>query len=472
MSEQQQIDDPGLGVPSDVLAIDPDEMRRLGYWVVDRTIEHLQSLQQQPAVKEDGADVLLAALGGPLPVAGHSIDEDLATLADVALANQQHGEHPRYFARVASPASYPAILADWLGTGMQSVASSWGGGSGTTTVELVALEWLREALGLPAGSDGVLLSGGSMANITGIITARHENGPGVVYLAGQTHSSIGRALPAIGQPPELVCTVAVDDCFRMSPTDLSDAIARDMAAGRRPSVVVATAGTTNTGAVDDLPALSAICRENGLWLHVDGAYGGPAAMTARGRQVLRGLDLVDSFVMDPHKWLFQPYDVAALFVRAPGALERTFAMYPEYLADLDGSAVDLHNRSLELSRRSRALKLWLTLRHYGTDTIASAIERGIALAEYAQRVVEADPRLAIVTPAQLGIVNFAAVGVSDDDHRRAVADLTAEGRAAASTTVLSGRTVFRLCVINPATTTADLDFTVDRLAELATAPRA
>ncbi|MEI6361001.1 MAG: aminotransferase class I/II-fold pyridoxal phosphate-dependent enzyme [Actinomycetes bacterium] len=458
--------DPALDVPAGILALDSEEMRRLGYWVVDRTIEHLTTLDHQPAVKESSSVELRSVLGGPLPRVGHHLDPDLTALADVALANQQHGEHPRYFARVASPASYPAILADWLGTGMQSVASSWGGGSGTTTVELVALEWLREAIGLAPTSEGVLLSGGSMANITGIITARHENGDGVIYLADQTHSSIGRSLPAIGQPTNRIRTVGTDDRFRMSATALQLAIEADVADGLRPSVVVATAGTTNTGAVDDLPALSAICRAHGVWLHVDGAYGGPAAMSARGRAVMPGLDLVDSFVMDPHKWLFQPYDVACLYVREPGALERTFAMYPEYLADLDGREVDLHNRSLELSRRSRALKLWLTLRYYGTDVLAQAIERGIALAEYAQRVVAADPRLEIVTPAQLGIINFAAVGASDEDHRRAVAELTAEGRAATSSTVLRGRTVFRLCIINPSTTTDDLDVTIDRLATL------
>jgi glutamate/tyrosine decarboxylase-like PLP-dependent enzyme len=462
--------DPGLDVAADILSVDPDEMRRLGYWVVDRTIEHLMSLDAQPAVRASGSTELRAVLGGPLPFTGNALDPDLAVLADVALANQQHGEHPRYFARVASPASYPAILADWLGTGMQSVASSWGGGSGTTMVELVALEWLREAIGLAAGSEGVLLSGGSMANITGIITARHENGEGVFYLADQTHASIGRSLSAIGQPADLIRLVPTDGDFRMSAAALRGAIEADVAAGRRPGVVIATAGTTNTGAVDDLPEFSEICRRHDVWLHVDGAYGGPAAMSARGRAVMPGLDLVDSFVMDPHKWLFQPYDVACLFVRTPGALERTFAMYPEYLADLDGSDVDLHNRSLELSRRSRALKLWLTLRHYGVDTLAAAIERGIALAEYAQRVVESDPRLSVVTPAQLGIVTFAALGHEDDDHRRAVAQLTAEGRAAASSTVLAGRTVFRLCIINPMTTTEDLDVTIDRLASLADQP--
>ena len=464
MTHDATINDPGLDVPASILAIDPEEMRRLGYWVVDRTVEHLMTLNEQPAVKESSPAQLRAVLDGPLPRGPHDLDPDLATLADVALANQQHGEHPRYFARVASPASFPAILADWLGTGMQSVASSWGGGSGTTTVELVVLEWLRDAIGLAPTSEGVLLSGGSMANITGIIAARHENGAGVIYLADQTHASIGRSLPAIGQAVDHIRTVATDDRLRMSIGALVREIEADLAAGRHPSIVVATAGTTNAGAVDDLPALSEICRRYGLWLHVDGAFGGPAALSPRGRAVMPGLDLVDSFVMDPHKWLFQPYDVACLFVRSPGALERTFAMYPEYLADLDGREVDLHNRSLELSRRSRALKLWLTLRHYGTDTLAQAIERGIALAEYAQRVVEADPRLEVVTPAQLGIINFALVDGSDQAHKDSVAALTAEGTAAASSTVIRGRTVFRLCIINPATTTADLDVTIDRLA--------
>jgi aromatic-L-amino-acid decarboxylase len=459
--------DPGLDVPADILAVDVEEMRRLGYWVVDRTIEHLTTLDDQPAILEGDARALSAALGGPLPRQPHDVDTDLSLLADVALAHQQHGDHRRYFARVAGPSSFAGILADWLGTGMQSVASSWGGGSGPTTVELQVLTWLREALGLAPSSEGVLLSGGSMANVTALITARSSHGDGVIYLTDQTHASIGRALPAIGQRPDQVRVLRTNDRFRLDLDELSRAVAEDRAAGRRPAIVIATAGTTNTGAVDDLPSLSTICRREDMWLHVDGAYGGPGALTLRGRRVLSGLELADSFVMDPHKWLFQPYDVACLFVRVPGALEHTFAMHPEYLADLDGDEPDLHNRSLELTRRGRALKLWLTLRYYGLDRIGDAIARGIALAEYAQRVVEDTEGLAIVTPAQLGIVTFEAVDASDAAHLRAIGTLNREGFAGASTTVLRGRTVFRLCIINPRTTTADLDATIARLAELA-----
>ena len=453
-----------LEIPSDILAIDPETMRRLGYWIVDRVIERTVSIGDERAITETDPASLLALLGGAAPVAPSALDDDLALLADVALRNQQHGDHPRYFARVPGPSSYPAVLGEWLATGMQSVASSWGGGSGPTAVEIIACDWLRDAIGLAPSCEGVLLSGGSMANITGAITARHLRGEGVIYLTDQTHASIKRGLVAMGQPADAIRILPADARFRLSPEILRAAIADDLARGLRPLMVVATVGTTNTGAVDDLPAIADICDEQGIWLHVDGAYGGPAALCERGRAVMPGLDRADSFVVDPHKWLFQPYDIACLFVREPGSLEQTFAMYPEYLADVTGSAVDMHNRSLELTRRGRGIKLWLTLRAYGLDTLGRAIDRGIGLAEYAQQVIEADGRLEIVTPAQLGIVTFASPSASDAEHAQAAARLTADGFAAATSTVLSGRTVLRLCIINPRTTTADIDGTIERLA--------
>lgn len=457
-------DDSGLAVPADVLAVDPERMRALGYAMVDRTITHLTGMEALPAIAQADAATLRGAVDGAVPSSPHDLGEDLTLLADVILANQQHGDHPRYFARVPGPSSFPGILADWLGTGLQSVASSWGGGSGPSTVELVALEWMRDALGLAPDSEGILLSGGSMANITGLIAARTLRGDGVVYLSDQTHASIPRGLRAMGTPPEHLSFVPTDGELRMDPAALQEAIEADRAAGRRPGILVATSGTTNTGAVDDLPALAAICAAQGIWLHVDGAYGGAAALSERGRSAMPGLDLADSFVTDPHKWLFQPYDIACLFVRGAGSLERTFAMHPEYLADLHGSEVDLHNRSMELTRRSRALKLWLTFRAYGLPTLQQAIDRGIALAEYAGRVIEAHPRLEVVTPAQLGIITFAGRDCTDADHRNAIAALNADGFAAASSTVLRGRTVLRLCIINPRTTTQDLDQTIDQLA--------
>ena len=457
-----------LDIPADILALDELQMRRLGYEVVDRVVEHLTTIRDQRALTTGDLALLTAQLGGPIPRQGSPISESLATLADIALANQQHGDHPRYFARVPGPSSYPAILGEWLATGMASVASSWGGGSGPSTLENITCGWLRDALGLAPSCEGVLLSGGSMANITAVITARHHTGSGIIYLSDQTHSSIKRGLLAIGQPPADIRVLETDQTFRLNAVDLEAAIKVDLENGLHPLLVIATAGTTNTGAVDDLPSIADICATFNIWLHVDGAYGGPAALCARGRSVLPGLDRADSFVTDPHKWLFQPYDIACLFVKLPGALEDTFAIHPEYLKDVAGGAVEMQNRSLELTRRSRAVKLWLTFRTYGLETLDAAIDRGIGLAEYAQYQVESDDRLEIVTPAALGIVTFAGINCDASDHVRAAAQLTQDGYAAVSSTVLKGRTVLRLCTINPSTTTEDIAGTIDRLAQFLT----
>ncbi len=450
-------------MPPDILDLDPERLRALGYWVVDRTIEHLRTLADRPAISSMDAAQLRAVLGGPVPLEAGSIERDLALLADVALENQQHGDHPRYFARVPGPSSHTAILGEWLATGMQSIASSWGGGSGPSAVELIVLDWLRDALGLAPASEGILLSGGSMANVTALITARSCRGDGVVYLSDQTHSSIRRGLTAMGQPDDRVRVLPSDATFRLDPGLLRADLAADAAAGRRPLCVVATVGSTNVGAVDDLPAIASACREHQAWLHVDGAYGGPAALT-EDRAGIRGLELADSFALDPHKWLFQPYDLACLFVAQPGALQRTFAMSPEYLADVTGGAVDLRDRSLELTRRARAIKLWLTIRTYGLRDLSAAVSRGIALAEHGQAAIEADPRLEVVTPAQLGVVTFAGIAGTGPDHARAAARLTADGFAAVTSTVLARRTVLRLCTINPRTTTEDVERTIDLLA--------
>ena len=462
MSSDEQI--PGLEIAPDILDLDIDEFRRLGYWVVDRTIEHLTTLGDRPAITTSSFDELSDALGGPLLNTGEDLSEGLALLADVALENQQHGDHARYFARVPGPSSHVAILGDWLASGMQGVASSWGGGSGTATVEVIALNWLRDALGLNPQSQGVLVSGGSLASTTALITARAERGSGILYLSDQTHSSIKRGALGIGWDAADIRVIPTDSEFLLSPAAARAAIESDVSDGQRPAVLVGTAGTTNTGAVDDLAALAALCREYGIWFHVDGAYGGPAAL-APGRNGISGLDLADSFVLDPHKWLFQPYDAACVWVAHPNALERTFAMYPEYLADTQGGEVDLHNRSLELTRRSRGVKLWLTLRTYGMDVLVDAVQRGIALAEYAQQCVESDDRIHVVTPARLGVVTFASNTADAAMHSAAVAEVTAGGFAAATSTVLHGKTVIRLCTINPHTTPDDISRTVRLLSD-------
>ena len=450
---------------SDALGMTPEEMRRLGHWVVDRVVDHFAQSPDGPAVRTGSPDELREVLGGPPPEQSGDPLAAMELLTDVALLHMQHGDHPRYFARVPGPSSFAGVLGDWLGTGFNAIAASWKGGSGPATVELVVLDWLRSLLGMPEGTEGVLASGGSLANVTALATARAVDGPGVAYLSDQTHSSISRGLVALGFGPGEVRMIPTDEAMRMPLDAVEAAIAEDRAAGRRPGFVVASAGTTNTGSVDPLHPLADLCAEQGMWFHVDGAYGAPAALCEPGRRVLDGIERADSLVLDPHKWLFQPYDVGCLLVRRPGALDRAFHMTPEYLLDVAAivAEVDFRNRSLELSRRSRALKIWLTFHTYGLERIRGAIERGIRLAEEAERLLRADGRFEIVTPAQLGIVTFALHGASHADHVARATAIGVDGYAALTTTLLHERSVLRLCTINPLTTEVDLAGTIERI---------
>jgi glutamate/tyrosine decarboxylase-like PLP-dependent enzyme len=451
---------------TDTLGLQTDEMRRLGYWVVDRVVEHFEQGADGPAIDASASGELRDALGGPVPEDPGDPIEAMQTLVDVALSNMQHGDHPRYFARVPGPSSYAGVLGDWLGTGFNVIAASWTGSSGPSTVELISLDWLRQLLGLPDGTEGILMSGGSLSNMTALAAARAHLGSGVAYLSDQTHASIPRALTALGFGAEEVRVLRSDERLRLTEAAVSEAVRADRRRGHNPRFIIATAGTTNTGAVDELKGLAELAAAEGMWFHVDGAYGAPAALCAAGRAVLHGLELADSLVLDPHKWLFAPYDVGCLFVRRPGVLDRTFSMRPEYLADVrpDTAEVNFGDRSLELTRRGRALKLWLMLKVYGAARLRDAIARCIGLAEHAQRLLESDPGWEVVTPAQLGIVTFARPEWSAEEHAAAAAAMAAGGYAAVTSTMLGDRPALRLCTINPLTTESEIEETVKRLA--------
>ncbi|MGL6160691.1 pyridoxal phosphate-dependent decarboxylase family protein [Microbulbifer sp.] len=453
------------GYPPDTLGLETEEMRRLGYRVVDMVVDRLACRSREAAILTGQADQLRQGLGGPLPEQPLNAEESLALLAEVALPHQQRGDHPRYFARVPGPSSFAAVLGEWLGAGFNTIAASWAGGSGPATVELVVIDWLRQLMGLPEGTEGVLVSGGSMASLTAFAAARATAGTGVVYLSDQTHSSLPRALKELGFPPEHIRILESDEQLRIPVESLLAAIAGDRQAGNKPFMVIGTAGTTNAGTVDPLPELADICARENLWFHIDGAYGAPAALIARGRDYLRGMERADSLVLDPHKWLFQPYDAGCLLIRK-GALEHCFNMNPEYLKDVEAGAgeVDFRNRGLELTRRSRALKLWLSLRTYGVARFREAIETGIALAEYAEGYLRQQPdKWEVVTPAQIGVVCFALKGESGEGHKRRAKDLADSGFACVSSTSLKGRTALRLCTINPLTTKGDIRETIEWL---------
>ncbi|MHA7849962.1 pyridoxal phosphate-dependent decarboxylase family protein [Roseovarius sp.] len=456
-----------FAIPADTLGMDPATMRRLGHKVVDMVVDRLERRNTEAVITTGDAADLTARLGGPLQDAPSDPDAALDLLAEVALTNMQHGDHPRYFARVPGPAAFAATLGDWLGTGFNTICASWGGGSGPAVVETTVCAWVAEMLGLPARTEGVLVSGGSMANFTGFCVARSEIGAGVAYLTDQTHASLPRNLRQMGLSPEQIRILPSDDALRMSADTLAAAIAEDKAAGRRPMMVVATAGSTNTGATDPLDAIADICAAHDIWMHVDGAYGAPAAITDRGRATLAGLERADSVVLDPHKWFFQPYDLGLCLVTRPGALERCFSMNPEYLRDVQATSgeVNYGNRSLELSRRSRALKLWMSLRTHGAQAFRDAVLRGIELAEFTEDHLRRNPaRWEIITPAQLGIVCFAHRGSDAADHAARAARVSASGFATLSSTMLKDRSALRLCTINPLTTEDEIARTLEMLA--------
>jgi aromatic-L-amino-acid/L-tryptophan decarboxylase len=452
----------------DPLALPPDEMRRLGYRVVDEIVARLEGLSAAPPLRVGDPAELRARLGGPPPEAPGDPDAALDALLHEVLPYIQRGDHPRFFARIGSPSNFVSVLADAAAAGHNVFAGSWTGGSGPATVELVVLDWLRELCGLPPGAEGVLVTGGSVANLVALAAARTARLDGraepdaVVYASDQAHSAVDRALALLGFRPDQLRRLPTAPGWRLDAGDVRRAMAEDRAAGRRPFCVVGTAGTTSSGAVDPLPELAALCAEAGMWFHVDGAYGAPAVLAASGRAALAGLERADSLVLDPHKWLFQPYETGCVLVREPRLLERTFALGGSYLRDVEDGEVNFRDRSPQLSRTSRALKLWLSIRVFGLAAFRDAIARGIALAEHAESALRARAGWEVVSPAQLAIVCFRRDG--DDRLQSRIATAMADdGFAIPSTTELGGRVVLRMCTINPRTSEADVEATIERM---------
>ena len=450
------------------LTLEPEEMRRLGYAVIDRIVAHLDGLDDSPPVRVGDPQALAAAVGGPRPLAAPGDPEvELATLFEQVLPWGQRADHPRFFARIGSPSTYVGALADAAAAGVNAFAGSWTGGSGPSTVELTVLEWLREWCGMPEGSSGVLTSGGSLASLTGFAAARGRiasaalRGTGVVYVSDQAHASLPRAVALMGERTRVLES---DDGQLLPVEALRRAVAEDRANGLDPFCVVATAGTTSTGAIICCPSSTPPAARLGLWLHVDGAYGAPAALTDAGAAALDGLGLADSLVMDSNNWLFQPYEIGCLLVRDPALLEQVFSLEGAYLRDTVGGTGGIRDR--ELTRGARGLKLWLSVRTFGLDAFRAAIAHGIALADTPRVRVYQRDGWELVTPASLGIVTFRRLGLDDDAHTRLAAATVEDGYAAPSTTVVGGRVVLRLCTINPRTRFEEVDATLDRMERL------
>jgi aromatic-L-amino-acid/L-tryptophan decarboxylase len=469
---------------NDPLGLDPETMRRLGYQTVDMLVDRLSAVAEGPVIRRADRQEMEERLAEPPPEAPQDFDEILGRLGTDVLPFASVTGHPRYFAFIPGCPTWPASLGDLIASVSNIENSSWLESAGPSELELVVLDWFKEWIGYPAEAEGVLVSGGSAANMTALACAREAmlgamSERVVAYVSDQAHSSVARAARVLGFRPEQVRVLPTDERFRMRPDALVDAMDADMRAGLRPLFVSASAGSTNTGAVDPLPELAEICKERGAWLHVDGAYGGFATLTGRGRRLLQGIELADSVTLDPHKWLYQPFECGCLLVRRGHYLREAFEITPDYLKDTEVLAreVNFADRGVQLSRMCRALKLWVSLKYFGVAAFRMAIDRSLDLAREAQARIENSGKLELLVPATLGVVCFRRrfEGVDDEDelarlNAGLVEGLTASDEGHLSSTRLRGRYALRMCVLNHTSTSGDVDRVLDWI-ETSPAPR-
>jgi aromatic-L-amino-acid decarboxylase len=477
-------DDRARPTNKSTLELGPETARQIGHDIIDVIVEYRQRLRDLPALQRASHASLAPWLREPLPAEGRDPADVVRRVLDDVLPYMGRADHPRYFAFVPGPSNIVGVLADLMTAGFNVFAGTWLEGSGPAVIESTTIGWLAGLAGMPQETaGGIFVSGGSIANLTALHAAREsrlapeDRSRAMIYFSDQTHSSIERALRILGFNAGQIHVVPSSGTFVIEMPALRDAIAADRAAGRLPFCLISNAGTTNTGAVDPLDQLADICAAEGLWHHADGAFGAGAIFSAYGRALLAGLGRTDSFSVDPHKWIFQPYPCGCLVVRDQALLRGAFSIVPEYLADahVDEGEINYWEFGPELSRPFRALKLWMSLQVFGADAFAAAVDRGFALAELAEREVLRRSEWHICSPACMGVVTFryAPDGmdarIADDLNRRIALALTDNGYAAILTTRLAGRVVIRMCTLNPRTTDDDIRETISRLDELAKA---
>lgn len=471
-----------MDLDHDPLGLSAEQMRELGYRTVDMLVAQLTD-QSAPALRRSPAGQLRARLDGPPPSQPRGWETLMREMREDVLGYISRLAHPAYFAFIPACSTFPGALGDLIAAAMDIDASLWMSAAGPSQLELTVIDWFKEWIGYPSGAAGVLVSGGSAANLTALACAREALlGPMservVAYASDQSHSSVARAARVMGFRPDQVRVLPTDSSHRIRLDALVGAIDADLADGLRPLVVAANAGATNTGAVDPLPELAQICHERGMWLHVDGAYGGFAALTDRGREALAGIELADSVTLDPHKWLYQPIECGCVLVREGQLLREAFTIDPDYLEDRLGEEVNFSDFGLQLTRTSHALKIWLSFNYFGSDAFRAAIDRSMQLAALAEQHVRATPALELLSPASLGIICFRRrfEGVEDEDliaamNAELVAAFERTGRGLVSSTRLHGRYAIRMCVMNHTSGPDHVTGTLDWFAA-ADAPRA
>lgn len=453
------------------LVMTPEAMRELADAALEAVIQRVDGLRDEVPWRGATRVELEALLREEAPEEGRPALQVMERALRDVLPVAGRVDHPRFFAFVPSAPTWPGVVADLLAAGFNTFQGTWLGSSGPSQLELVVLDWFRSWVGYPEGAGGLFTSGGSAASLDALVAAREAAGAPqrpAVFMSDQSHSALERAARIVGVRPEGIVKVASDDAFRIRMDALADAVAQAHARGFDPIAVCANAGATNTGAVDPLSEMADFCAAQGIWLHVDAAYGGFAVLTERGRDLLRGMERADSVTLDAHKWLFQPFEAGCLLVRDVRALEGAFSVHPEYLQDtrLGMEHVNFADRGLQLTRSFRALKVWMSIQTFGLGAFRRAVGRGIEFADRAAAFVEASPALELRSAPSLGVVCFRVnPGGLDDEalealNERVQARVIGSGTAMMSSTRLKGVYALRLCIMAHHTTWQDVEETL------------
>ncbi|HEX6870795.1 MAG TPA: pyridoxal-dependent decarboxylase [Micromonosporaceae bacterium] len=456
-----------------------EDFRRYGHQMIDWVADYWAGLADHSVLAQVSPGEIASRLPAQAPQTGDTFPDLAGDLTDLVLPGLTHWQHPRFFAYFPANTSGPSVLADLVCAGIGVQGMLWATGPACTELETVMLDWLADLLGLPAAfrssgaGGGVIQDSASSATLVATLTALHRASAGqwrydgvdrryTVYTSTQGHSSIEKATRLAGLGDRAQRLVEVDDRLAMRPAALRAALQADREAGLVPALVVATIGTTSTTAVDPLPDIGAICREFGVWLHVDAAYAGASAVCPELRWAHAGMELADSYCFDPHKWLLTGFDCDAFWVADRAELIQALSVLPEYLrnaATESGAVIDYRDWQVPLGRRFRALKLWFVLRWYGAEGLRAHIRSGIELAREFAAWLDADPRFEIVAPHPFSLVCFRLRGddaEADERNARLLQLINDSGQAYLTHTKVRDRYVLRLAVGAPQTTLADL----------------
>lgn len=443
-----------------------EDFRRAGHDAVDWIAQYLAHISDHPALAQTKPGELVDALPRSGPEQGESFAAILRDFDRVVMPAVTQWNHPRFFAFFACTGSTPAVIGEMLAAALNTNGLHWKTSPALVELEQVTLNWLRQWMGLQEGWFGIVFDTASISNMHAIACAREMVAPEArvngsepnltLYTSEQSHSSIEKGAIAIGIGQKNVRKVPVDSEFRMKPNALAAMVQQDVAAGKRPLCAIATVGTTSTTSIDPVPQIAEIAEKYGMWLHVDAAYAGAAAILPECRHILDGAERAHSLVVNAHKWLFTPIDLSAFYTRRPDILRRAFSLVPEYLHTQDDPrACNLMDYGVPLGHRFRALKLWYVLRYFGRERIQAVLRSHIQWARQLAALVDAHPDFERVAPVPFSVVCFRYKG-SDEENKRILEQINATGRMFLSHTVLNGRVVIRLAIGNLATQWEDV----------------